>query len=397
MLNAYQKAAAAGAFLAVSVSSGALQAQYSGPVALAQHQETVAAAPPPVTDNQVLASINAGAVINSGNTDSYQGSVGGRLKVVRHPHLLSVDVLGTMGAVKNLEDGPYEKTSANVYGRFRYDAFLSKDDALFLALQPRRDTFAGLNMRLQMQAGYMRNLFNPNADHRFWAEAGYDLTYDDFAVVTTTSVTPISQQDLVTAGLTPEQATAVLGGGSVNRTVTNTSDPGHDFVNSARAFLGYTNTLSPAANLNLGVEALFDVQDASNVRVNALADITTSVTQAFKLGVLSRLFYDHVPVPDKKRADLVLSVNLIYTYDSLAGAKKKPECPACDCASEVEAAKASCDVAAPAGEPSIVQPTVAPAAPNTPPAAVAPETAPVPAPEAAPAAPAPAAPVPATP
>ncbi len=369
--------AAAGFTLALGWGN-ALEAQATGPVAVAQHTEAVVLAPPPVT-NQVTASITAGATINSGNTDAYTGNAGGRFGLIRGSHQFTAEVLGTLGALKAEGTSAYEKTSANVIGRARYDRFLSENDALFVAVAPRRDTFAGLNIRLQMQAGYSRNLFFPSEDHRLWTELGYDLTYDDFAKTTVTT-TDLEGGPFVDGSPTPILRPDV----TATYSTSTTSDPGHAFVHSARAFLGYKNAITPLANLNLGVEGLFDVEDAKNVRVNAMADITTSVSKSFKLGVLSRLFYDHVPVPGKGRTDLMMAVNLIYTFDTLAAAPAEPAAvePAaepCDCSSAVDAAKAECAA--------LAAPSEVPAA-EAAPAAASPETAPVDAPATEAAAPA---------
>jgi putative salt-induced outer membrane protein YdiY len=375
-----------GTFVAASTWNGARGvAQYTGPVAVAQHTETVAA--PPSVPNQLLVNIAAGATLNSGNTKAYAANLGGRLNMIRHPHQLTVEVLGTLGWARPDPEAEVEQTAANMIGRGRYDIFLSKNDALFLAVQPRRDTFAGLNIRLQTQAGYLRNLFNPSDAHRLWTELGYDFTYDDFAEITTAvDITADVLADNPDLMLPPDS--------SIAATTSITRDPGHDFVHSGRAFLGYTNAVHPMANVNLGVEALFDVEDGKNVRVNGLAEVTSSISAHFKLGIQSRLFYDNVPVPGKEKTDLVIAAQLVYTFDSLAGVAAPPAAP-CDCSAAVEAARVSCQ-APPVSEPA---PLPAPPAPEgqaptapegtAPSAPVAPATPAAPAAPAAPATPAP--------
>jgi len=353
-----------------AVSANHASAQATSPVPVAQHTEAVVV-PAPVA-NQLTVSMAAGATLNAGNTRAYAGNAGGRLGLIRPPHQLTVEALGTMGYARATPQADVEQTSANVIGRGRYDLFLSRMDALFLAVAPRRDTFAGLNLRLQNQAGYLRNLYFPADSHRLWTELGYDLTYDVFARITTPVVT-----DITTMVVDPDPANP----GPITKTTTSSSKPDSEIIHSARIFLGYTNLTYPVANLNLGVETLYDFQDSKNVRVNGLAEITSSITGSFKLGIQSRVFFDNVPVkpagaPAFNKTDAVIAVQVIYTFDSLAG---QPAAPVCDCTAAVAEAHASCPQPAPESAPVVIEPG---------PSAPAAEAAPA---EAAPAAPAPAA------
>lgn len=386
MLRSYKFAPLVALALTLLGEVSTVAAQPAGPVAIKQHTEAITIAPPPAK-NHFLGNIVGGAALNSGNTRSYTVTLGGHLEWVHHKHQLMFDALGLVNAVKPQKGTPgddeYEKIAANVVGRGRYDLFLSDNDALFLAAVPRRDIFAGLNIRLQMQAGYSRNLFAPKTSkQRLWGEAGYDLTYDDFSTIKTITETK----------LPPETGGAPVGSEVLYRTTT-TNDPGHEFVNSARAFLGYTNSMTSAAVVSLGAEFLFDVTDGKNVRVNTLADFTTSLSTRFKIGFVSRMFFDNVPVPGKKKTDFVSTFQLIYTYDSLEGIKADPTC---NCEAEVKAAtqgeQAACaqklqgsapvtvpSAAEPAAgsEPAVTAPVQTPTTTTTPSAPVtAPTTAP---------------------
>jgi putative salt-induced outer membrane protein YdiY len=361
------KQASRAAAFGVALSAAAVEAQATGPVAVAQHTEALA--PPPPVEAQTLVNLAAGATLNGGNTEAYAANGGGRLSVIRHPHQLNVELLGTLGFARNATTTEVEQTSANVIGRARYDLFLSRMDALFLAVAPRRDTFAGLNIRLQNQAGYLRNLYFADEAHRLWTELGYDLTYDDFAEITTTTV-ETNPADVITAlpdNLKPDRNE------TITRTTTVTDDPGHDVVHSARLFVGYTNTLRAFAALNLGVETLLDVEDKENVRVNGTAEINSSLSERFKLGIQFRVLFDNVPVEGvAKKYDTITALQLIYTYDSLAGAAAAPACPACDCSADVAAARAACAVAEPAPAPAPMEPVPPPpAAPAATPAEAA--------------------------
>jgi putative salt-induced outer membrane protein YdiY len=343
------------ATLALVAVSFASPVAAQAPVPIAQHTEAVPG-PPPAKDQLTLQAA-VGATLNSGNTEMYSGTAGGRLGLIRQPHQLSIEVLGTLGYAKNADSGDVERTSGNALGRARYDLFLSRMDALFIAIQPRRDTFAGLDLRLQNQIGYLRNLYFPIDAHRLWSELGYDVTYDRFA-----KIAPAPGEPKVRP------------------------DPDTDVVHSARLFLGYTNLLNPVATLNLGVESLFDVEDGKNVRVTGQAELNSSLTERFKLGVNYRVLFDNVPVEGvKKKYDTITAIQLIYTYDSLANEPVPPPCPACDCTADVNAALESCPPppAAQAEPLAPTQPTVD-AVPPVAPAAEATTPAPVPPPPPAP-------------
>lgn len=279
-------------------------------------QDEKAPVRPKVAD-QRLVNIAFGATANAGNSRSYAGNLGGRFGLIRRNHQAMLEALGTLGAARQGTATGVHWTTRNVLARARYDLFLSQADALFLAIAPRRDTFAGLGLRLQNQIGYLRNLFFPVDAHRFWTELGYDFTYDVFSKVEGTS------------SAMPQAMT--------NAPMTAKPTP---FIHSARLFFGYTNRLSQTAALSAGVENLFDFVDKHNVRVNGLVELTSSITHTFKLGVQSRLLFDNVPVKNTHKLDAVAVAQLVYTFDSNAG-MAPPPCPVCDCTAQINAARAA--------------------------------------------------------
>lgn len=320
-----------------------LAAQYTQagtPVALTQYSERVAKARP-VVPFQVLANLSAGGNFTGGNTKAYAAMIGGRFMLLQQPHQLTIDGQFTWSAAVNpalASDDP-QTTALNVIGKARYDRFLSKADALFVAIGPRRDRFAGLDIRLQMQAGYLRNLYVPADNHKLWGEVGYDGTYDNF--------TPWQPKGKAPDPMAPEL-------------------PPDDFVNSGRAFLGYTNALTAMASINLGVEVLIDFEfPGDNTRVNTNAELVSSLSQRFKLSLSSRILYDQQPVPGKEKTDFITAAQLVYTYDSLGA---PPACAVCDCTGEVKKAKESCNLPLPSNAPLASEPVV-PSEPSAAPAA----------------------------
>jgi putative salt-induced outer membrane protein YdiY len=312
----------------------------------AQYTEKLTVARPTV-DNRYQGNLSFGTTLNSGNTKAYAGTAGGRFVLNRKLHQFSAEALGSFAKSYNPALDSVERSAMNVIGRVRYDYFVAKNDALFVALAPRSDQFAGIDLRLQSQAGYLRNLYVPADNHKLWGEVGYDGTYDNFS------------------GFAPAGSVHV---GPV---------PESEFIHSGRLFLGYSNLLTPLASLNLGIEFLYDFEDSGNNRVNSTLELTSSLSQRFKLSVLSRILYDQTPVPDKEKTDYITTAQLVYTFDSFT---PPPACPACDCSTEVAAAKASCRTTASPGDavPAYEDPAAPPGAlPAHPPTTTTPAAPPV--------------------
>ena len=76
--------------------------------------------------------------------------------------------------------------------------------------------------------------------------------------------------------------------------------------------------------------------------MNGLAELTASITEAFKLGVQSRLLFDNVPAPNiTNKLDVILAMQLVYSFDSNA-VPPAMTCPTCDCSVQVNAARSAC-------------------------------------------------------
>jgi putative salt-induced outer membrane protein YdiY len=169
--------------------------------------------------------------------------------------------------------GPMQKNAENFNSQLRYDRYLSSKDAIYVGNRFRIDHFAGLDYRIQGQTGYMRDVYNENAQ-RFWGEVGYDFTYDEFY------------------GL-----------------------PGDRTIHSARLFAGYSNKMNEHVNLVTGLESLFDIADPGHVRLNGLAQLNSKIAKQLQIGVQFVLRYDNVPPPTAiTNLDTATSVNLLYSF-----------------------------------------------------------------------------------
>lgn len=256
------------------------------PAAIEQHTEAVTAD----AFQEDVTTLNAsfGGSMNTGNTEAWQLNTGSAFSVIRDRHGFALNMDFSYGRANAAEpegtpaNEELVDTVRNLKTKARYDFFFTPLDAVFLAGAYRWDTFAGLDARLQGQLGYMRNLFK-ETDHRFWAELGYDITYDNY-----------DPDPLVDA------ATMML-------------LPGDEVVHSARGFLGYDNKLSATLTFLTGIEALLNVEETSDVRLSWDNALRSAISGSFQLEAKFSLQLDTEPVPGTKKVDTLTTLNLIYT------------------------------------------------------------------------------------
>ena len=232
-------------------------------------------------------SLNAGGVFSSGNTRAWTLTAGTHFARVDGRHGVTLDWAFNYGrADLRNDDGDftgYQDVARNSNAKIRYDFYLTPNDALFVALGHRWDTFAGLDTRLQAQAGYLRNLF-AEENHRLWAEVGYDMTYDNF------DPDPLLDPD------TMEEL------------------DGDQVVHSVRGYLGYKNQLNEHVLFTTGLEALIDVQDIDNLRLNYDAALAATLVGSLQVELKFKLLFDNVPVSGNTETDTTTTFSVIYTF-----------------------------------------------------------------------------------
>jgi len=255
------------------------------PAEIDQHTEAVVAEE--FQEDVTTLNASLGGQLNTGNTEAWQLNAGSAFALVRDRHGLALNMDFSYGRANVADDDADElvDTIRNLRTKARYDLFLTPMDALFAASAYRWDTFAGLDARVQGQLGYMRNLFK-ETDHRFWAELGYDLTYDNY-----------DPDPLLLDAADP--MSAVL--------------PGDEVVHSVRGFLGYDNQLSATVTFLTGLEGLFNVEETKDVRVNWDNALRSSISGSFQLEMKFSLQLDTEPVPGKEKVDTATTLTLIYT------------------------------------------------------------------------------------
>jgi putative salt-induced outer membrane protein YdiY len=232
--------------------------------------------------------INGGALIASGNSKSLAVTAGTTYRLRREDNQLSFAGAGNYSRAAIGRNQPVT-TVENLQGRLRYDRFFAKDWTVFLGVQGRRDRFAGLDLRLQVDPGvgyYFINL----AERVFWAELGYDLLHD------------VRRDD----ARQPKDANGVVipGAPLVDKTST---------VHSGRAFLGYKYNINEGVSLGFGLEFLQGISDTAIRRVNGDAVVMSKFTDSFALATSFLFRYDNKPLPGKEQIDTISSVSLVYT------------------------------------------------------------------------------------
>jgi putative salt-induced outer membrane protein YdiY len=273
-------------------------AAQDAPAAVAQHQEGVAAAPAEEETDVTDWDVSAGAVLTTGNTESFTANAGSRFRLVRLPHSVEAEIAYILGLAN---DGFADKTAENLNFRLRYDYFFDPMNAIFLAGRVRQDDFAGLAPRLQGQVGYLRNFFlEEEGKHRFWGEIGYDITYDRF--------------NYDRLDLDPAIDPATL--------------PSELIAHSARIFLGYENAVSENLVFRTGLEVLVNVDpsviqtDPDGTEHTGLEDVRLTSESSLRVNLVGnllaelklRLQFDNLPPLGAQKLDTTTQLNLVYTF-----------------------------------------------------------------------------------
>lgn len=267
------------------------------PPAVAQHTEEVAQAPAEDEDTTRWA-LSAGANISTGNTRNQVFNAGTAFYALRGRHAFTFDWAFNYGRTDvDPADGTvgYENTVRNSVARFRYDFYLTEMDALFLALGHRWDTFAGIQTRFQVQAGYLRNIIKTEGT-RAWLEAGLDYTFDN-------RFGGIICEDRVQCAA--EMRPVVF-----------------NFQNivALRLFYGANHAFNENVSVSTGLEFLANLNSLEggeadafeDIRVNWDAAVNATLVDRLNLEVKFRLQYDRVPSA-RQTVDTNTIISLIYT------------------------------------------------------------------------------------
>lgn len=272
------------------------------PAAAAQHTEAVADVDAERTDETTW-NLAAGANISTGNTRARNFNAGTDFYILRGNHALTFRTAFVFGQADIDGSGGegYEINSRNLNSRLRYDLFLTDHDALFVAVAHRWDTFAGLQTRVQLQAGYLRNLIK-NESTRAWIEAGYDYTFDNRRNSENQRVI-CSQADV----------DAMIGG--CTRVVHNFQD-----IHALRLFYGTTHAFNENVSMATGLEFLINLNELQggeadrfeDIRLNWEASLNARLIEKLAIELKFRMQYDRVPAATEE-VDTNTLISLIYS------------------------------------------------------------------------------------
>ena len=272
--------------------------------AVEQHTESVAEVSDEEVEDSTSWTLSAGGSFATGNTRARSLNAGTSFAARRGSLGVALQSAVGYGAVDGTDDGErnYVVNSRNINSRLRLDFFLSANDALFLALAHRWDEFAGIQSRLQLQAGYLRNFVN-NDTTRLWSEIGIDYTWDNRIGRTPNGTRVICSPDQV--------ATMFDGCGRVVENIQN--------IVAARLYLGFNHAFSDDVKLTSGVEFLANVnalgQEADafeDIRINLDAALAAKLFENLALEIKFRMMFDNVPAATQE-VDTVTVFSLVYT------------------------------------------------------------------------------------
>lgn len=228
------------------------------------------------------AQISAGGLASAGNSRSLAATTAGKLRIRRGSNQVGAAIAANYARSAASKEAGLQTTVENFQGKVRYDRFLAGSLAVFGAVSARRDRFQGLDFRLNLDPGVEYN-FIDEGKQQLWSEVGYDLQYD------------------VRRDETREAA--LLEGMYLGKTVTR---------HSARVFAGYSNELSDTVTVSTGLEYLQGLAQSKNYRLNWDGAVNSAVGKGFSIATAVSVRYDHNPLPDIDKTDVVTSLSLVY-------------------------------------------------------------------------------------
>jgi putative salt-induced outer membrane protein len=226
--------------------------------------------------------LSAGGLASAGNSRSIAATSAGKFRVRREANQVGAAIAANFARSAAKKGDALQTTVENFQGKLRYDRFLAGSFAVFGAVSARHDKFQGLDLRLNLDPGVEYYIVDQGKE-QFWTELGYDYQYD--------------------VRTDEEIATARLAGTNLAK---------HETRHSGRLFAGYTNSVSKAVTIASGLEYLQGLDDATNYRLNWDGSLGSSVGKGFSIATTVTVRYDHNPLPEVEKTDIITSVSLVY-------------------------------------------------------------------------------------
>jgi putative salt-induced outer membrane protein len=247
-------------------------------VATAGFEKTVRAESKDATELE----ISAGGLASAGNSRSMAATSAGKFRLRRDSDQVSAAIAANYAESAVNKGEGLQTTVENFQGKVRYDRFLAGSFAVFGAVSARHDRFQGLDLRINLDPGF-GYYFIDEDKQQLWLEAGYDFQHD------------IRRNDAIAAAA----ADGILLEKTNNR-------------QSARAFAGYSSELSESVKVATGLEYLQGFNPSTNYRINWDGSVSSAVGKGFSIATAVSVRYDHNPIPDVEKTDIITSISLVY-------------------------------------------------------------------------------------
>jgi len=242
----------------------------------------VGAVPANESKDATSLSIAAGAMGAAGNSNIFAVTAASRFRVRRSYSQLSLGIIGNYAQGSSNPAETSRTTVKNILGKARYDRFLGKGFAGFLALSGRNDRFQGLVLRTNLDSGFSY-YFVDNQKQLLWTDIGYDYQYD------------LRRSDtlarLASEGIVENKAAGRHG---------------------SRLSLGYDIKVNEKVYLAVGIEYLQSLEDSKHWQLNSDFSVTSALSGSLSLALTLGSRYDNAPLPTIRAADSMMAANLIY-------------------------------------------------------------------------------------
>ena len=226
--------------------------------------------------------ISAGGLASAGNSRSMAATSAGKFRLRRSSNQVGAAIAANYAQSAAGKDQGLKTTVENFQGKLRYDRFLSGSFAVFGAASARHDRFQGLNLRLNLDPGVEYFIIDEEKQ-QLWTEVGYDFQYD------------VRSEEV--------RATALTQGMFLGKVLTR---------HSARAYAGYSNAVSDTVTVATGLEYLQGLSESKNYRLNWDGSVNSAVGKGFSIATTVSVRYDHNPLPEIEKTDVVTSISLVY-------------------------------------------------------------------------------------
>lgn len=249
---------------------------------------------------QWKASASAGALLATGNANSFTVNGSGSVARIDPKNKLALDVNGAFGQTTSTifkdqpggtpgmldnesELGNETKTTTQMWAvKLRYDRFFSTNNVGYLSTLVGSNELAGKRIFGNVQIGYARQLYHSDRNELF-VEAGYDFTYEFYK---------------------------------------EGSNPDFLPIHSLRVFFGHNLKLTADTGLFTGLEGLFNIAPINppgfdvgtvgpfkDTRINFKTGLNTKLYKNLSFRFSFTALFDNIPAPRPLPADLKLAMD----------------------------------------------------------------------------------------